>query len=371
MIYVVIFILLTYITLISSLIIGFNRVTNFSSNYNNSKTNFSIIIPFRNEEDNLVHLLKSISNLKYPKDQFEIILIDDDSTDDSVEIINEFKLQNFKIYINKRKSISPKKDAITLAISKSKFDWIVTTDADCEVPEKWLATLDSFIQKSDFNMICGAVKFKNSTSYLNQFQQLNLMSLIGATIGSFGIGKPLMCNGANLAYKKEIFNSLNGFEGNNNISSGDDVFLLEKMLRSEANKVGYLKSKDFIVQTKPEKTWALFFNQQLRWVSKSGNYKNRITKLAGITVFIMNILLITLLILSFLNEELLRLFGVSLSLKLIFDYILISKAGMFTSIKMNILSYATSAIIYPFFSSFITLVAPFKKFSWKDRTFKK
>jgi cellulose synthase/poly-beta-1,6-N-acetylglucosamine synthase-like glycosyltransferase len=371
MTYVAVIILLFYTLLIRFLIVGFDKVTFFNSNNEETKTTFSIIIPFRNEAENLTALLCSLSKLKYPRKLFEIILVNDNSTDDFLSIINEFNLTNLKIITNERKSQSPKKDAINLGVSISKFNWIVSTDADCEVPKNWLNILDFYIQKNDSNMVCGAVKFSSGTSFLNQFQQLNLMSLLSSTIGSFGIKKPIMCNGANLAYRKKIFFELNGFEGNEKISSGDDVFLLEKMLMLKQNKVHYLKSKDFLVVTKPEKNWKEFINQQLRWVSKSGNYKKQFTKLVGVIVFLMNVLIATLFISSFFIAKFVWLLLLLLAVKLIFDFVLIHKSSSFTATKMSVTTYVAAALFYPFFTTYIAFISPFKKFTWKERTYKK
>ena len=145
------------------------------------------------------------------------------------------------------------------AIIQSKYDWIITTDADCELPEKWLNTYDAYIQQQDNVLIAGPVKYQNPKTFLDHFQNLDFMSLIGSTIGSFGTEKPFMANGANLAYKKTFFYQLNGFEDDANIASGDDVFLLQKAMQQFPNKVHYLKSEDFIVSTKPLNNWKSLF----------------------------------------------------------------------------------------------------------------
>ena len=302
MIVIPIIISILYFSIIISFIIGFDKVETINNRLTVPKNSFSIVVPFRNEAKNLTDLLNSISALNYPVNMFEILLINDASKDDSCTIIENFKQQFPSIAIlllnNKRISGSPKKDAINTAISTAKFEWIVTTDADCIVSKNWLYLFNQFIEDKKPVFISAPVKFKEENSLLYQFQNLNFLSLIGSTIGSFGIKKPILCNGANLCYNKAIFEKLNGFEGNSSIASGDDIFLLEKMIENFPEETHYLKSQDAIVETKSEKTIEFFLNQQIRWASKSANYKNIFTKFVGIVIFTMNLTILELLVSS-------------------------------------------------------------------------
>ena len=207
MIAIVLFIcLFIYVVFISQLIFGFDKVKLFERTNEIPKTTFSIIVPFRNEEKNIGKLLQSISKLNYPTELFEIIMIDDFSEDASVRIYIKWRLENGLIHStlleNLRLSNSPKKDAISRAIPIVKNEWIITTDADCMVNKNWLTTLDNYIQKNAPQMVVGAVVYKTKNNWFHHFQQLDLLSLQGTTIASFGIGKPFMCNGANFAYTK-------------------------------------------------------------------------------------------------------------------------------------------------------------------------
>lgn len=375
MIALLIFIALTYNIIIIAFIIGIDAIEIFTE-IKKPKNKFSIVIPFRNESENLPDLLKSIATINYPKNLFEILLIDDYSKDNSVKIIETFTSKNtdFNISILKNKNTfgSPKKNALKLAIKKSKFDWIITTDADCLVPKNWLQSFNSFIETHHPIFIAAPVKYEAENSFLNSFQQLNFTSLIGSTIGSFGLKKPIFCNGANLCYLKSSFIEVNGFNGNNKIASGDDVFLLEKMTEKYPKKVKYLNSTAVIVTTKPEKTWNNFINQQLRWAGKSGSYTNNFTKFVGILVFLENLILIGLFFTSFFSFTALITLGVIYSSKLVFDSILISKTEKNLNIKSNYFQYLISGIFYPFFSVIIALTSLlFKGFTWKGRNFKK
>jgi glycosyltransferase involved in cell wall biosynthesis len=364
MILVLCIIILLYCLAIAALIYGFPKVNSFEYFGLKPKTKFSIVVPFRNEAENLPMLLDSFSKLNYPMDLFEVILVDDFSSE-------EFQVSSFRFQVsiikNIRVSNSPKKDAITTAMQLAKNEWIITTDADCVVNENWLTTLDNYIQQQNVSMIAGAVTYDCENSFLHHFQQLDLASLQGATVGSFGLGKGFMCNGANFAYTKSFFQELNGFEGNDNIASGDDVFLLQKAVNKFPDKVHYLKSKNTIVTTKPMNDWSSLFYQRVRWASKTSSYQSSFGKGLGFIVLGGNMVFLFIIYNLLFWEGNLYL-GVSfLSAKLIVDYLLIHKTNDFLKSRTNY--YLISSILYPFFSVSVALYSLVGKYEWKGRRF--
>ncbi|MEQ3661582.1 MAG: glycosyltransferase, partial [Flavobacterium sp.] len=187
MIVILFTILIIYVLFISALIFGFSKITKNEVNTLKPKTTFSIVVPFRNEAVNLPKLLLSISKLNYHKELFEVILVDDESEE-------EFLITNYEFSItiinNNKKSDSPKKDAIETAIEIAKNEWIITTDADCIVQKDWLISMDNYIQNTNVKMIAAGVTYLPKKEFLPAFQTLDFLSLQGATVGSFGIGKP-------------------------------------------------------------------------------------------------------------------------------------------------------------------------------------
>jgi hypothetical protein len=247
-------------------------------------------------------------------------------------------------------------------------DWIITTDADCVVNKNWLLTLDNYIQLHNVSMIAGAVTYDCKNLFLHHFQQLDLASLQGATIGSFGIKKAFMCNGANFAYTKTFFQELDGFNGNDAIASGDDVFLLQKAVTQFPEKVHYLKSENNIVITKPLNDWKSLFYQRVRWASKTSSYQSRFGKGLGLLVFMGNLSLVLGFILSVLGlSSFLNIFLLFV-LKFAVDTVLIYKSQRFlTKTKMSYL--ILSSLLYPFFSVSVALYSLFGKYEWKGRRF--
>ncbi len=369
---VLLLILLIYVVFIAQLIYGFNKVKTFEKTELKPKTAFSIIVPFRNEAKNLPKLLNSISNLNYPKELFEIILIDDFSTDTSEKICIQWRMANGLIEStlleNLRLSNSPKKDAISRAVPILKHEWMVTTDADCVVSENWLLTLDNFIQQKNPEMVVGAVVYKTKNNWFHHFQQLDLMSLQGTTIGSFGNGNPFMCNGANFAYTKKFFLELGGFAGINSTASGDDVLLLQKAVASNLDKVHYLKSKEFIVKTKPENDLFQLFMQRVRWASKTTSYKNTYAKSLAVVVLLMNFSLIIGFGFLVLGKIRIWYWSSIFLIKYVVDYFLLYKSNAYLNKRRFLLPLASS-LVYPIFSSIVGLYSLFGSFTWKQRRF--
>lgn len=369
--------ILIYLFVIGILIYGFDKVEEFKLQDLPEKTKFSVVIPFRNEAKNLPKLLESVAKLNYPKSQFEVILVNDDSEDNSVEIIENIKATRLfykvaiKIIQNNRTSNSPKKDAITSAISIAQHPWIVSTDADCILPTYWLDSFDEFIQHNNTNCIVAPVSYHGKLSFFNRFQTLDFLSLQGATIGSFGLKKPMLCNGANFAYLKSEFNVLNGFKGNDSIASGDDVFLLEKFLKNDAKKVHYLKSRKAVVTTNPTENLKSLFHQRMRWASKTSQLHSWFTKFVGLVIILGNLMCIALLPLVLTHLISSKVAFTLFVIKFCIDFLLLFKTSRFFKQEAYLLSFVVSSVMYPIFNIGVFVVSLFKTYHWKGRTWKK
>lgn len=359
-------IVIWYVLNILWLVYGFSKVTLFTYEEKTPSTKFTIIIPFRNEAQNLPKILDSINKLNYPKHLFNVILVDDDSSD-------EFQIgsYNFPLLVlkNNRKTKSPKKDAINTAIEKVETEWVITTDADCIVPKNWLQAYDAYIQENNSKMMASGVYYASENNFLSSFQQLDLMSLQGTTIGSFGNNNAFMCNGANFAYRMDFFETLKGFEDNDTIASGDDVFLLQKALKNETKEVHFIKSNETLVLTNTEKSWSTLFHQRVRWASKTGNYSGVYSKQLGLSVFLMNFTWIVILLFWLFSLLPTSIFIFVFLLKFLVDNILIHQSSRFFKINPNYI--LISNLIYPFFSSSVVFYSFFGTYNWKGRTFNK
>ncbi len=364
-----------YVILMGFFGIGFFQLKAFTAQKGSPKTTFTLVIPFRNEAENLPVLMQSLLSLKYPDEHIEIFFINDASEDASAAIIQEFILKNkpvnWKILENERKSYSPKKDAITMAVSKATHDWIFTTDADCILPENLFKNLDAFLQNTPSKLIAGPVlAIPENRFFIGHYQLLESMTLAGVTMGAFGMGEPLMCNGAHLAYEKSAFEAVNGFEGNDHIASGDDLFLLEKMQAIFPGEVHFLKNNAQVVYTKTERYWSAVVQQRVRWAAKTSGYKSLSSKFTGIVVLVANVSILIGFWLLFQSENGI-VFLMLILLKWGVDEVFVYQVNTFFKREINWLYLRLMAFLYPVLTLYIVLKALFGNYYWKGRTFKK
>lgn len=367
-----------YLGLVIAFIFGWNKVREFRLRGMASENTFSIIIPYRNEAENLSRLFKSLSSLNYSNSKFEILLVNDASKDDSKMLAQSFQddflYLNIRLLENIRKSNSPKKDAIKTGIDISRHNYIVTTDADCVVPAKWLQFFDECIQASGSKMIAAPVGFIQKSGikkpYFQNFEEMDFMSLQASTVGSFGINKAFMCNAANMCYEKDIFIKEAGFDENESIASGDDVFLLQK-LRKKGFKVSFIKSEKATVFTNYQRNLKDLINQRIRWAAKTTNYTSILAKFTGVIVFLMNLSLLVFTGLAFLKLIPYQFLMLIFLLKFNADFILIYKSAKFMNRENLMRHYLWSSIIYPFFTVYVAILSFFRGYEWKGRRFRK
>ncbi len=359
-------VIILYTCLIFFFIFGLIRLPKTEVDTSLALQKFSIVIPFRNEENNLKALLKSITKLNYDLNHFEILLIDDESTDNSVNLIKKWQeqLPNLSLLKNNRISNSPKKDAIRAGVKASKYDWIITTDADCTLPKNWLHCYNSTIHQNGSLFIAGPIELENKKGFIHQYQLFDCLSLLGTTLGSFGVKKPMMCNAANMGFDKSTYLQIqNG--SNTNIASGDDVFTLESFVKKHPKQIQYLNTIEALVSTKTETSWKDIFQQRIRWAAKSTHYKSIFTKFVGLIVLITQF---TLLITLF-YKPLLSLF--LWLVKIGVDGFLLLLTAQKLQQKISYWYYLSIAFVYPFINTFIGTKALFGGYTWKHRKFKK
>lgn len=352
---------------------GINKLPKIGVLDLDNKTEFSIIIAFRNEGKNLPKLLESLLHLKYPLAHFELLFIDDDSSDQGANFIHS-KLNNsevnYSVIQNLRQSPSPKKDAISLAITKAKHPWIITLDADCVVTPYWLSIINSAINSQNPDLIVGPVSLKSSKlTPLFIWQKMEHLGLQQLTKGSIGHRQALLANGANLTYKQQLFVELAGFNGNNHLASGDDQFLLEKAARAN-KKIIQLNHKEAAVTTSVQNTWLGAINQRLRWAAKSTASKNSLLKLTGLIIAFSNLWLLVLLIYILVKPGTWPLILSYLVGKMVIDLVFVGFKND-EKIKLSLFSAVCSNLSYPFVLIAIGLFGLKGSYQWKQRRFKK
>ena len=348
----------------------FSTSKNLRRTHLQGNLNLTIVVPVRNEENNILRLLDSICR---QKGQYEILVINDHSDDLTVLKIEQFieqkKKNNIKIFHLIEETNSPKKSAITLAIQKAKGDIIVTTDGDCIVPKNWIRVIEEAFQDDKTKMLLGGVRYSPTKNLFETIQAYELSALLSLSLTMAEDKKPFTCNGANLAYRKETFLEVDGFDGIDQIASGDDELLMKKIFSKDPDSITV--QRDAFVDTFPNTTLIQFFHQRIRWASKwkYGTWKE---KMPG--AFLMLLYISLLLIPLSPTDNIINKVGVYfafilLFLKFILDNILITMTYIQDN-KKNDFSYLISFvlfIIYPFYVIIFGLTATFLKFSWKGR----
>ncbi len=377
MIYFIGIVFLLYFTVMIRVWVDAIKMPFFTSEISPPQTTFSIVVPFRNEAENLPNLLSSLADIDYPNDLFEIILVNDESNDNSLAVIETFLRdrpedhKSWKVLENHRFSGSPKKDAITLANDRASNDWMVATDADCSVPQDWLTLLNSCIVENKPKMVFGPIIYPESGPLENYFQFLDGLSLQALTLAGFSRRHPLICNGANMAYSRHVFQEVEGYKDNNQLASGDDIFLMEKVRACYPESLYFLKSPDYLVKTQAENSLREIISQRVRWASKTSNQPNMQVKLLGLLVFLTNLAFIFAFIgIRTITQHLWTFVGLILA-KFIIDYaVIVSTAGMYRK-KLSLMKYLVCALVYPLINTWVVFLSLFGSYSWKGRKFRK
>ncbi len=353
---------------------GLSRFTVDDREENEIKKVVSVIIPFRNEEKEIVNNMKSIENQNYDENFYEVIYVDDNSTDNSVEVLRKnVSRKNIRIlkYEHSLQSRAHKKKVIEHAIEKSKGEIIVTTDADCTHGAEWLSSLiGCFDDQTGF--VSGPVEFVSDGKLFEELQALEFAGLIITGAGLIGAGKPAICNAANLAFRKKVFYEVGGYSDNLNLSSGDDEFLMQKIHSNTNYKIKFCADKKAKVFTKPTDNLTSFYHQRKRWASKGLFYKNKklVVSLILIFLFYFGLFLFPLLAL-FINPIFWALFAFGFVFKAIAEFVLMKK-GIKILYDEKMLKYFLVAEIfhipYIVFASLSGLTGNYK---WKDRELKR
>jgi len=329
-------------------------------------TKISVIIPARNEEENIGHLLQALQEQTYPSNLFETIVINDHSDDNTVEVVKQFK----GIILSELDSDpvnSYKKKAIEQGINTASGKLIITTDADCIPPPTWIETIVSFYEDKKSAFIAALVIFQHDSSLIQIFQALDFLVLQGITGASVYKKIHSMCNGANLAYQKEVFEQVKGFEGVDNIASGDDMLLMHKIRKKFPEDVHYLKSKQAIVLTQPMKTWREFFNQRIRWASKATFYDDKKIFWVLLLVYLFNFSFLVLLIAGIWNLKFLVFFLLLWVAKTIIELPFVYSVAKYFN-QQSLLKYffffQPLHIAYTIIAGWL---GQFRKYEWKGR----
>lgn len=339
----------------------------------------TVIVPARNEVATITKCLAHLWAQTYPKNLVEVIIADDHSTDFTIQKVLTYKKEKAweKLNVLELASIPGKKfkkAAITEAIKIATGDIIVTTDADCAMGADWLHAVVSFFESTGALLVSAPVvyDFEHSTqpNWVNFFmsvQQLEFAGLVGIGGAALKLGHPNMCNGANLAYRKEVFDEVGGYTGNDNLPSGDDEFLMHKVYAKYPQKVHFLKHKDAIVKTPPSYTWKSFWAQRTRWVSKSTKYSDKKITLLLSLAYLFNLSILINAVLGFFSSSFWGLLGGQLFLKICVEYWYYGPVLRFFNLGRLLNFIIPAQLFHIVYVLLIGILGNFAPYNWKGR----
>lgn len=328
----------------------------------------SVIIAARNEEATLPQLIKDLQAQTYPSHLFEIIIVNDHSTDNTAALANNFDGVHLQMILsNAPAAVSSKKTAIASGIEKAKGELLIVTDADCRIKADWVKTIAGFYEEKGAAFIAAPVKFSHDHSLLQVFQVLDFITLQGITAASVASNTHTMCNGANLAYTKAAFKEVNGFAGIDKVATGDDMLLMHKIWKAHPGKVHYLKNREAIVETEPMKTWSDFLMQRKRWASKTLVYDDwRIIAVLGF-VLLVNLLFFVLLVTAFFNPVYWVHFFTYLFGKTIIEWPFVASVAAFYGEQKLMRYFFFIQPLHIFYTAFVGIISQFGTYEWKGR----
>lgn len=334
---------------------------------NSQQQMVSVVVAARNEEKNIGRCLDALVNQTYPSDKYEIIIIDDRSDDKTADIIRKAADQNPNIRLiqikNVPSGISPKKNALAAGIESAKGEIILTTDADCTPVSTWLETMIGYFE-NNVGLVAGFSPLVGKQNFWSKFVSLDSLSLAAVAAASFGIKKPLTCNGRNLAYRKSVFEQVNGFEEIKHFISGDDDLFLHLVSNQTNWKIRYAFDARALVYSMVSENFKHFANQRIRHASKGFFYSNWLT-LSLALVYIFNLLLVALFPVSVLISNHFTFWTIGFGLKFICEFLLLFKMASRFRVHDFLTLYPIAAPLHPVYVTVFGLWGQIGKFKWK------
>lgn len=366
------FLTLVYLLVVFGFIRGWHKLIPFQYKQTAGSTAVSIIIAARNEAEGIHRTIEALLAQDYNKELTEIIFIDDHSTDHTAEIVQSYAGQGVKlIRLQEDRALnSYKKKAIQTAIGQAKGNLIITTDADCRMGTQWLKTIVAYYEEKGFKMISSPVAYDEEKSFFERSQSLEFLYLIGLGASTIGNKQPSTCNGANLAYEREAFYAVGGFQGIDDLASGDDELLLHKIAARYDNKIGFLRNRDAIVYTHAKPNLSEFLQQRKRWASKSTRYKNKSIIVLGVFIWCFNLSVLVNLITGLFFVGYLKIALMQLLLKIGVEFLFLIDVTKFAKRRSLLVLLPVLNVLHVLYIIYIGVAGNSGKYNWKGRMVK-
>lgn len=311
----------------------------------------SVVVPLKNEEDHLPGLLDDLARQSFPDEHLEVIFVDDHSGDSSASILTKWKGLNARFrYLSLPPGVSGKKKALSHGIEHAEYDWIIQVDADCRLGPGFITAHMAFLEKYPSDLVAGIVTTgKGNGSFLECFERLDVLALAGSGAGSFSLGRPMMCSGANLAYSRKLYKETRSFDPETTVASGDDMFMMIGA-RKLSKTLSFITDRESIVRTSPQKDLPGLIAQRIRWGAKAGSYKIHDIQLLALLVSLCNISMLLMPLWIFLYSLWWPWLAGAWLIKTLADFVLLYKMTGITGSRSDLKMFLpVSLLYYPYF----------------------
>ena len=365
LLYTIFYLSLLYLLLILLFTFGWLKLKSGFEPETKPKTRVSVVIAVRNEGKNIQKLLEALAGQVYPKEMMEVLIVDDHSEDNTVEIVKDFAALHKELRLNIISSRgNGKKQAVSTGIHNASGDFILTTDGDTRPSDRWVRKMTAYHETFHPKLILGPVVYSKEDKMIQRFFSLDFISLVATGAGAAGAGIPFMGNAANMGFERSVFND--GLQ--ENFASGDDVFLIHHVKKNYGRKsIHFLKDPHAVVETPPPQNIRNFILQRLRWGSKAKGYKDLFSILTSMTVFVLNSGLALLFVTALFYHWLFPVWILFILLKTLVDLPLLQGFARLTGKTRLLILTFPFEFIYPFYITLTGLLAIFGKYEWKGR----
>lgn len=329
----------------------------------------SVVIAARNEEGQIERCLAQLERQSFPITQFEVIVVDDASEDNTFAKAQRFlensRMNSSVVRVDQHQG---KKYCLDYGIRKARGAVIVTSDADVVFRySSWLATIANYFAACRPQMLVMPVDFETDNTWLTGFQVVENAALTGITAGYTGLRKPFLCNGANLAFTKQAYESVGGYQSHAHLASGDDVFLLEDIKRHYPQDIHYFFSRALIARTLPQATAGELLRQRIRWASKTRHNPSALNLFGGLVVMLANLLVLALLVAVARKSWIIPYLSIFVAAKFVFDFLLLFLASDFLGRIRYLVWFFPFECVYWLYAFVVGISSFFINPSWKGK----
>jgi cellulose synthase/poly-beta-1,6-N-acetylglucosamine synthase-like glycosyltransferase len=339
----------------------------------NIARHISVVVAARNEEKDIEQCLQSLIKQTYPTNSYEIIIVDDESTDKTASIVKSFSESFANIHLlslmfDSAQEIGRKPNALAKGIAQASGEIILTTDADCIVPPQWIEIMVNHFEEGVV-FVAGPVAERDAPTFFAKMEQLEFLGLITTAAGLIGSGHPIICNGANLAYRKDAFIAVDGFNAES--SSNDDESLMNKMVHRKIGRVVFAPEAEAVVTTSSSNTISTFLRQRIRWANKRGHYEDKsiLFMLVGLYIFFASMLLT--MVLLFHEPQFIRPFTAAFGGKILVDYFTLRSGARLFRQRMPIFHFLIAEFLHVPYIVIAAAIGQIASMRWKGRSIRR